>query len=196
MSLSHRYHDFAALSEGHDGPLELSEDLVEDAKLLAFEGGYQAGWEDAAKAHETARDRVAADFAQNLQDMSFTYHEAYSKLSSAMQPLLLQIITKLLPDLRTKTLGAHILDQMNKLVKDQADNAIEIAVSPANLDTLDEILSLGTNVPFLITAEPALGDGQVYLRVNKEEREINLDAVTSGISEALDAFFQETEQET
>ena len=193
MSLSHRYDNFASLAESDDQSKGLNDGSVEDAKLQSFEEGYQAGWDDAVKAHETARDRVAADFAQNLQDMSFTYHEAYSKLSSAMQPLFSQIITKLLPDLRARTLGAHVLTQMNNLMRDQAENAIEIAVSPACLDTLNEILSSATNVPFLIIAEPALGDGQVYLRVNKEEREINLDAVTTGISEALDAFFQETE---
>ncbi len=196
MSLSHRYHDFAALTENGDTTKGLTEESGDDAKLQFFEEGYQAGWEDAVRAHETARDRVATDFAQNLQDMSFTYHEAYSKLSSSMQPLLSQIVTKLLPDLRTKIIGAHILTQMSDLMRGQADNAIEIAVAPANLDALNEILHDSTNVPFMVTAEPALGDGQVYLRVNQQEREINLDAVTSGISDALDAFFQEIEQET
>ncbi|MGC1497563.1 MAG: hypothetical protein WA790_17300 [Sulfitobacter sp.] len=196
MSLSHRYHDFADLTGNGDVSKDLNEDSGDETKLQFFEEGYQAGWEDAVKAHETARDRVATDFAQNLQDMSFTYHEAYGKLSSAMQPLLSQIITKLLPDLRSKIIGAHVLAQMTDLMRDQSDNAIEIAVSPTNLDTLNEILSVGTNVPFMITAEPALGDGQVYLRVNQEEREIDFDAVTSGISEALDAFFQEIKQES
>jgi flagellar assembly protein FliH len=196
MSLSHRYHNFSSiLPEGELSDL-FDQDKVQDAKLQLFEDGYQAGWEDAVKAHEDAKDRIAADFSQNLQDMSFTFHEAFAKLGLAMKPLLTQIVTKVLPELSNKTLAAHVLAQMSDLMSERAEHAIEIAVSPGNLDALTVLLSGKTNIPFEIKAERALGEGQVYLRVNTEEREINLDVVTQGISDALDAFFQQVEQET
>lgn len=195
MSLSHRYHDFSALSQDGE-PSELTNQAgVDDAKLVSFEDGYKAGWEDAVKAHEGAKDKVAADFSQNLEDMSFTFHEAVAKLGLAMKPLLLQIVTKVLPELSDKTLAAHIVSQMSDMMADQAEHAIEIAVSPGNLEVLTEVVSGKTNIPFAIKSESALGDGQVYLRVNSDEREINLDAVKQGISDALDAFFQNIEQE-
>lgn len=195
MSLSHRYHDFSALSQDGE-PSELTNQAgVDDAKLVSFEDGYKAGWEDAVKAHEGAKDKVAADFSQNLEDMSFTFHEAIAKLGLAMKPLLLQIVTKVLPELSDKTLAAHIVSQMSDMMADQAEHAIEIAVSPGNLEVLTEVVSGKTNIPFAIKSESALGDGQVYLRVNSDEREINLDAVKQGISDALDAFFQNIEQE-
>lgn len=195
MSLSHRYHDFSALSQDGE-PSELTNQAgVDDAKLVSFEDGYKAGWEDAVKAHEGAKDKVAADFSQNLEDMSFTFHEAVAKLGLAMKPLLLQIVTKVLPELSDKTLAAHIVSQMSDMMADQAEHAIEIAVSPGNLEVLTEVVSGKTNIPFAIKSESALGDGQVYLRVNSDEREINLDAVKQGISDALDAFFQNVEQE-
>tara|TARA_R110002074_G_scaffold35840_3_gene97633 strand:+ start:10980 stop:11579 length:600 start_codon:yes stop_codon:yes gene_type:complete len=196
MSLSHRYHNFSSLPSSGELSEPIDQDKVEDAKLQSFDDGYQAGWEDAVKAHEDARDRVAADFAQNLQDMSFTFHEAFAKLGLAMKPMLSQIVTTVLPETTNKTLAAHVLAQMCDLMSEQSENAIEIAVSPENLNALTEMLSDTTNIPFTIKAEPALGEGQVYLRANTQEREINLDAVTRGISDALDAFFQQIEQET
>jgi len=195
MSLSHRYHDFSGLAQDIE-PSELTNQAgVDDAKLISFEDGYKAGWEDAVKAHEGAKDKVAADFSQNLEDMSFTFHEAFAKLGLAMKPLLLQIVTKVLPELSDKTLAAHVVSQINDMMADEAEHAIEIAVSPRNLEALTEVISGKTNIPFEIKSESALGDGQVYLRVNTEERAINLDVVTQGISDALDAFFQQIEQE-
>ena len=195
MSLSHRYSNFASLNLDGETPDRVDVDKVEDAKLQAFEDGYQAGWEDAVKAHANASDQFAADFTQNLQDMSFTFHEAFSKLATAMEPLLTQIVSKTLPEMTDKILTARIVAQMTELMVEQSEKAIEIAVSPKNVDMLTEMLSAKTNIPFEIRGETALGDGQVYLRANSQEREINLDAVTKGISEALNAFFQQIEQD-
>ncbi len=196
MSLSHRYSSFSVSHVQGHVPERVEIDQVEDAKLQSFEEGYRAGWDDAVKAYSDDKDKIADAFSQNLQDMSFTFHEAFAKLGTAMEPLLSQIVSKVLPELADKTLAAHVVVQMKDLMTQQAGHAIEIAVCPLNLNALTEILSETTNIPFEIKGEPALGDGQVYLRVNTQEREINLNAVTEGIANALDAFFQQIEQET
>ncbi len=195
MSLSHLYQNFSSLPASDTTVAPFDQDRIEDAKLQSFETGYKAGWEDAIKAQETAKDRIASDFAQNLQDMSFTFHEASTKLSLAMKPFLSQIVSKILPDLTDKIIAAQAVSQMIELMEAQSETAIQIVVSPKNLDALTDLLAEKSNIPFQITAEPALGEGQVYLRANAEEREINLDAVKHGISNALDAFFQQLEQE-
>lgn len=195
MSLSHRYSNFASLDANGETSPSVDVDSVEEAKLQAFEDGYQAGWEDAVKAHENATDKISADFTQNLQDMSFTFHEAFSKLAVAMKPLLSLIVTKTLPEMTNKILAARVLAQMVELMAKQSEQAIEIAVSPKNLDTLTEMLNGKTDIPFEIRGESALGDGQVYLRASTQEREINLEGVRQGISDALDAFFQQIEQD-
>lgn len=195
MSLSHRYREFGpdTPDDGFDEPIRRSE--VEAAKLEVFEEGYTAGWDDAVKAFENDQGKFSADLSQNLQDMSFTHHEAFVKLSTAMKPLFSQIIAKLLPEVARKSLGMHILTQLTELMEEQANGAIEIAVSPRNIYALQDLLEDQVEVPFALVSEPSLGAGQVYLRVNRTEREINLDAVISGISDALEAFFQQAEQE-
>jgi hypothetical protein len=40
-----------------------------------------------------------------------------------------------------------------------------------------------------------LSSAQVYLRVNKTEREINFDAVFEGLTAAIDAFYEASKKE-
>jgi flagellar assembly protein FliH len=195
MTLSHRYSDFGDLAATGDEALSRSESSLEDEKLQAFENGYQAGWDDAVKAHADDQGRIAADFAQNLQEMSFTYVEASAKLTRAMRPLMEQIVTKLLPELARQTLGLHLLEQLDALADAQLADAIEITVSPSNLDAMSALMETQPNAPFTLKTEAALSEGQVYLRVGGKERQINLDAVTKGIGDALEAFFDQAGQE-
>ena len=196
MSLAHRYQDFGPTGFEPGSTLAIPEEGLEELKLDSFEDGYQAGWEDAVKAQASDKDRAVAEMVQCLQDLSFTHQEAFVKLNSAMRPLLTKIATSLLPDLAKGALGPHVLQQLDELINDNAQNAIEIAVAPENLEPLQELLEGRVKSPFLITPEPALSSGQVYLRTNCTEREINLDAVMDGITAALNAFFVQTQEDT
>ena len=194
-SLSHRYHDFGTADVSDVDGSGIGVEAMQDEKLQSFEAGYQAGWEDAVKAHTTDRDRIASELAQSLQDMSFTYFEAHSKLCASMRPLLHTVVTKVLPIAAHATLADQIVDLINKMLAANAEGGIEIAVSPPQLDAIQDALNLKIKPPFSLTAEPALGPGQVYLRAETIEREINLDAVLGGMAEALDAFFLQSRQE-
>lgn len=194
-SLSHRYQDFGSNIAKAPSEIGLPEDKLEDLQLASFDSGYQAGWEDATKAEVSKADRAVIDVAQNLQDMSFSHHEAYLKLNAAMKPLFSQIVDKLLPRVSRQLVGLHIVDQLTVLMDEHAESAIEIAVAPENHDELQAVLSEMLRMPFSLVAEPSLSGGQAYLRVATTEREINLDAVLSGISEAIDAFYDQTKQE-
>ncbi|MEX3316354.1 hypothetical protein [Sulfitobacter sp. PS-8MA] len=193
-SLSHRYHDFGTSAAG-DAEGAIAE-AVQDEKLQSFEAGYQAGWDDAVKAHTTDRDRAASETAQSLQDMSFTYHEVQRKLLDALHPLLRCVVAKVLPVAAHATLAEQVVELLGKMLADNAEGGIEIVVAPEQMDAMQETLSQKIKLPFLLTAEPTLSPGQVYLRANAQEREINLDTVLLGLSDALDAFFLQSRQET
>lgn len=195
MSVSHLYENFSGLSAPAGKNTEQTEDELEDVKLSSFETGYQAGWEDAVKAQGTTEARLTEEFVQNMQDLSFTYHEAYTKLSIGMKPLISAILTKLLPQIAEQSLAPQIMDQVNTLIKDQSGSILEIAVAPENHAAVEKLLQDQAADPFVLTAEPALSGGQVYLRVGKTEREINLDAVLEGVSTAIEAFFHTAEQQ-
>jgi flagellar assembly protein FliH len=195
MSVSHLYENFSDLAASPMKVAEQAEDALEDVKLNAFEGGYQAGWDDAVKAQDGTDSKLTEEFLQNMQDLSFTYHEAFSKLSVGMKPLMSAIVTKLLPQIAAQSLGPQIMAQLDVLMKDQSNALLEIAVSPEKQAIVEALLKEQTAIPFTVAVEPALSGGQVYLRAGQSEREINLDAVLEGISTAIEAFFHTAEQE-
>ena len=195
VSMSHHYRNLSHAGKDEATAQPVVDDVLEDMQLASFDTGYQAGWDDALKAHEQDASQAASGIAQNLQDMSFTHQEAYLKLSTAMKPLLSLIVDKLLPQVAHQVVGIHILDQLSDLMDSHADTALEIAVCPDNLDDLQAILADIVRIPFTLSPDPTLGKGQAYLRIGTSEQEINLEAVLSGISEALEAFFEQTKEE-
>lgn len=195
MSLSHRYRNFGGAKPSDEPREELSTEATEDQQLQSFENGYQAGWDDAVKAQADSVAKVSADFGQNLQDMSFTYHEALSKLTLSMKPVMAEIVDKLLPSLMRGSLGVHIVDQLMEMVKEQPSQPIEIIVAPSQVETIQDIAGDKLADPFEVVAEQSLGDGQAYVRIGSVERSIDLDAVLTGVGEAIAAFFHEAEQE-
>lgn len=195
MSVTHLYENFSGQAEASNKLAERTEDELEDVKLNAFETGYQAGWDDAVKAQGNTDSKLTEEFLQNVQDLSFTYHEALSKLSVGMKPMMFAIVTKLLPKIAAQSLGPQIMEQLDVLMKDQSDALVEIAVSPEKQTIVEALLNEQDAIPFTVVVEPALSGGQVYLRAGQSEREINLDAVLEGISTAIEAFFHTAEQE-
>tara|TARA_R110002095_G_scaffold27286_1_gene27446 strand:- start:962 stop:1564 length:603 start_codon:yes stop_codon:yes gene_type:complete len=196
MTLSHLYDDFGSTAyAAEDMQTSLTEDGLEDVRLGAFEKGYRAGWDDAKNAHEADREKLSVDLAQALQDMSFTYHEAFSKLTLSMQPLLTNIVTKLLPNIAQETLCAHVAAEVSALMKAESEGCVEIAVVPENVALIEQALSDQPTLPFLLTPDPRLGKGQVFLRLSNTEREINLDAMQNSILAAVDAFFEQTRKD-
>ncbi|MFK7834715.1 MAG: hypothetical protein AB8B60_00715 [Sulfitobacter sp.] len=196
ISVSHLYSDLSAFKAADSAIPQMLDEEVEDAKLSSFEAGYQAGWEDAIKAQDHEETKLTADFVQHLQDLSFTYQEAYAKLTAGMQPLIMRMIKTVLPEAIHQGLGVQLVNQINGLLDAQSENVIELAVAPEKYASVDALLKEHMTIPFAITQEQSLSAGQVYLRVNKAEREINLDAVLVEVTQAVDAFFYAVTPET
>jgi len=152
---------------------EINQVALENERLASFETGYSAGWEDAVKAQADDQTRVSSDLAQNLQDMSFTYHEAVAHLNKSIEPLLQDIVAKVLPQMAKETLGMQIVEQLAELARAQT----------------------GVQEPFEITSEPSLGDGQAYIKFGPAEREIDTGQLIEGIQSAMTAFIHQNNKE-
>lgn len=196
MSVSHRYRNFGG-SRNSSGPAgEDKAEALEEQKLQAFEAGYQAGWDDAEKSQADAKGRVSAELSQNLLDMSFTYHEALSKLTMSLEPVMGTIVKKLLPEIVKTSLSAHILEQFDGLVKEQADKPVEVVVSPANTQTVLEMVGEKLPTSFTVVGDASLGAGQAFVRIADTERQIDLNAIIDEINKALAGFFHDAAEET
>ncbi|MHC9235503.1 FliH/SctL family protein [Pseudooceanicola sp. 502str34] len=168
---------------------------IDALKVAAYEEGYKAGWEDAAKAQADDRSQITAEFARNLQDLSFTYHEAHAHLLKSLRPLLEDMVRMVLPRLAEQTLLPRIVEELQSLARGEQPRGVEIVVHPDAAPGLEVALERDLGVPVALVEDPSLAEGQVYLRLGEDERQIDMIAVLDGISDAVAAFLQQTEAE-
>lgn len=161
----------------------------EEMRLAAFEKGYTAGWDDAVAAQDADGAKLRADLARNLEDLSFTYAEARAHVLQAMEPLLRDMVAKVLPAIAQDTLAPVVLETLRPLAEEMAGAAITVVVNPVNRHKVETMLSTGKTLPLTFVEEPSLGEGQVYLRMGDAESRIDLDGVIAAIGRAVAGFF-------
>lgn len=160
----------------------------------AFERGYRDGWKDATAAQEDQQGRISDDFAANLRDLSFTFHEARVHVLQGLQPFLREIVEKLLPEIARTTLPELVGERMDELLRSAADRPVEIAVAPASRGALERLLPADPGFPLVIAEEPSLPEGQVYITAGRREFSVNADAVISEIGRMVDDYFNLAER--
>lgn len=178
-------HPGSALVAGWENRTSGQADPTESA---AYELGYAAGWDDAARAAADEQERIGAEFARNLQDLGFTFHEARSHVIRSVMPLLDTFVKALLPVAVSETMGPRIIQELCALAESAGDVPIQIRVSPDSKPALEPYLAQNSNLPFTLVAEPSLAQGQVQLRSEKLERWIDMDAAAETIREAISAI--------
>lgn len=183
------------LTDMTDERVELGQAELEECRLAAYEQGYTAGWDDAVAAQDDEVARLRADLGRNLEDLSFTYHEAHSHVLRTLEPLLHDMVTKVLPAIARESLGQMVLDHLRPTAKELAEQPIALVANPSNRKLLEQLLVEEASFPLTFREEASLGDGQVYLRLGEAESRIDLDGVISAISAAVSAFFRIEKQE-
>lgn len=170
--------------------VRITASAMEEARLASYETGYSAGWEDAVSAQGSEHARIHAEVSRNLQTLSFTYHEARSHILRTLEPLLRDMVAKVLPDMARETLGPVVLDYLRPVAAQLANAPLTVTVNPASRQVVEQILINEGSLSFQIVEETLLGDGQVYLRFGDSEQQIDLDGVIRSIADAVDSFFR------
>ncbi|HEY6918371.1 MAG TPA: flagellar biosynthesis protein [Tabrizicola sp.] len=180
--------DTAPSSDGSLQPL-VEATAVEEAKVASFEQGYSAGWDDAVAAQQGDQGRIRADLARNLQSLSFTFQDARSHVLQAIRPLILEMITRLLPEVAREALAPTVLETVMPMAEELADAPLTLVLNPAVRGPVEELLTQATGLPMVIEEEPTMPDGQVYIRLGNTETKVDLGQVTTDIAIAVRAFF-------
>jgi len=168
---------------------------LDDARAASYETGYAAGWEDAVAAQATEQSRISEEIARNLQALSFTYHESRSHLLRTLEPLLRDMVAKVLPDMARESLGQFVLDALRPIAAQLTDTPVTITLNPASRGAVEQHLAAETSLPIRIVEDASLGEGQVFLRFNDREQQVDLDGVITAIAGAVDSFFHFEQQE-
>ena len=173
-----------------------SEELLESERLEAFDKGYRAGWDDAIKAKADDTAQMSSDFAQSLQDLSFTYHEVHAQVFANLRPLFDEILQKILPDIARDTLGNHIADHLSQVARDLGTVEVMIAVAPGAGEQVTHMANdAQVSLPMQVVETSDLRDGQAELRFAGREVSLDMADVTKQISQALEAVIHESTQE-
>lgn len=186
--------DFGSVIPGYlavqAAPVEagITEADLEGQKLEAFEKGYRAGWDDAVKAQSDDRSRISSAFGQHLQDLSFSYHEAYSQVMNAVTPLLDEMVASLLPQIARETLGHHIVEQLQVMSREIGAMEVVIAVNPKRVDAITPLLDRDVGFPILIAPDDTLAEEQADIRFGQTERQIDLSDLITSVAEAVEGF--------
>ncbi|MFT4149105.1 MAG: flagellar biosynthesis protein [Paracoccaceae bacterium] len=178
-------------AEGGETLPPLAEDRLEEARLAAYEAGYSAGWEDATAAQAGDQARMGADLARHLQSLGFTYQEARIHILRAVEPVLQQVVTRLLPEIAREAIAPVVSEALMPLVAGLADTPVELLLNPAARPAVEPRLQATTGLPITVVEEPTLGEGQVYLRLGTgAEARVDLDRAVARIATAVRGFFE------
>lgn len=184
--------DFDVSLPRPDSPTQskITEAELEKARLSSYEAGYSAGWEDAIREAEETGQRIDAEFARNLEDMSFTFHEARSHMLANLEPLLMALTDTFLPEILKDALGEIINEEMLQLAGRLADTPLAIRLSPENRDTMERLLAQVNSAPVKILEDDVLPSGQVRLEGGVEERIIDLADALTRVKCAIAALYE------
>lgn len=160
---------------------------LEDEKLKAFEKGYKAGWDDAASAHAEEQSYISTELSRNLQDLSFTYSEAHAAFVREVDGLMQGLLEKVLPGARGLALSELILVRVKEAARSASFTA-EIVVSPQMKARVENLLPPDIGVPVHVQSEPALAEGQAFLRMGRAEEQVDVDAALEDMTAALARF--------
>lgn len=168
---------------------------LEEGRLKSYEQGYSAGWEDASSAQAADEARLRADLARTLQALGFTFHEARVHVLRAIEPLMVEVVTHLLPALAREALAPLVLETLMPLAEQVAEAPLTLAVNPSARPAVEALLQGVAGLPLALVDEPTLSEAQAYLRLGEGETRIDLDRTTQEIAAAVRGFFELTEQE-
>lgn len=180
--------DTASAGDGTLQPL-VEATAVEEAKVAGFEQGYTAGWDDAVSAQQGDQTRIRADLARNLQSLAFTFQDARSHVLQSIQPLMLEMINRLLPEVARAALAPTVLEALTPIAADLADAPLTLVLNPAVRAQVEDLVAEATGLPMVIEEEPSLPEGQIYIRFGTSETKVDLSQVTAEIAAAVRAFF-------
>lgn len=163
---------------------------LEDEKLASYDKGFRAGWDDANAAQAEDQTRIRAELARNLQSLGFSYHEARTHILKAIEPLMLQVVGRLLPEIARATLAPFVLETLMPLAEGLGDSPVVLVVNPIARPAVEALLEQATGLPITIQEEPTLGEGQVFIKLGTVEAQVDLDQATADIAAAVRGFFE------
>ncbi|MGH1355024.1 MAG: hypothetical protein ACRBBS_08105 [Thalassovita sp.] len=187
MTIAHLLVDFANFHGTGAEPV-FTDATLEEHQLEAFEQGYQAGWEDSAKAHAEEGLRINEELAAALQGWSFTFRDAQNQLLASLKPLFQQISDTLLPALAQAGAPHLLADQLAALSQQHLGETMCLRVSQNDLPALERHFQSTGSFSVDLKDDPSLSPGEFQISIGSEERFVDINQVIAAVQDALAAM--------
>src|SRR5690606_10658310 len=113
-----------------------------EARLIGYEEGYQAGWEDAISAEGEDQERLTQEVAEALSRLNQQVGDLQEGILRALSPLLLALAAKLLPLTARAALAPLILELIAPHFDAQAKQPARLWLNPKDAEALAKITEL------------------------------------------------------
>jgi flagellar assembly protein FliH len=190
MKLLLKLEEFADPAAAPVEDAEAEGDAAEQGRLAAYEQGYAAGWEDAARTLGDEQTTIRADLAHNLASLALTLETARAQVLAGLGPAVQGLCHLLLPRLARESLGAVLAEELGALTEGMGDSRIILRISPQDQPAVASLIEDGRGT-ITLELEPSLAAGQVLIRLEDQELEIDMpravEALLSTIATSLNS---------
>ncbi|HPD92280.1 MAG: hypothetical protein H6900_09055 [Rhodobacter sp.] len=179
-----------------DGPALLMPEDIEDIRLNAYERGYVAGWEDGGtqSASDAATRRAAVE--RQVEQLTFTYHEARGHVLKGLEPLLRAMIDAVLPAAARASVAPVAMEQLMPLALAATETPITLRVGRGSLSAFEDAFEGQPLPPLTLIETDDLDAGQAEFAFGAAETRIDLSHAARAIAEAIGRFYRIQSEET
>ncbi|TNC71307.1 hypothetical protein [Rubellimicrobium roseum] len=158
--------------------------------LEGFAAGQAEGLAAGRAEADTRSDRLSADLAGKLQDMTFNYAEARGQVLASLRPLFELLIDRLLPAIAAQAVAPWLVQALLDAARADSATPLVIHLHPERLGAVRACLPPG--LPAQLRPDPALGLQAARLTSREGESDLDLDACLLALREALSTLLDAT----
>lgn len=176
--------------ETPDSPVFLLPEQIEEIRLNAYERGYVAGWDDGGKQSDADDSTQKAAIARQVEQLSFSYHEARAHVLRAIEPLFAAIFETVIPVAARASIVPLTIEQLLPMVHAAADVPITLRVANGSLAAYQAAFEGLVLPPLEMVETDTLAEGQAEFSFDSSEARIDLTHAADTIQRAVNRFYQ------
>lgn len=144
-------------------------------QLASYEAGFQAGWDDAVKANQSAQSYVSSALSKNLEAAEFQLIEARGKMEQTLAGLLKEIVSALFPGASSAALRSTLEDRLLSSLTTALPDQISLRISPEDKPCVTRLLQQTEGASQVhLRLDENLSLGQAYIETGPQTEKIDI----------------------
>ena len=178
------------IPQAPDSPALLMPEEIEDLRLNAYERGYVAGWDDGGKQTDADESTRRAAIERQIEQLSFTYHEARGHLLKAIEPLIVAIVGCVVPMAARVSVVPLAIEHLMPLAHAAAESPITLRIGIGDRGRYEAAFAGLILPPIDLVESDAMAPGQAEFTFGALDTRIDLTQAAEAIGRAVTSFYQ------